>query len=111
MELRLPPEKLVELQTRTRQWRSKKASTKRDLLSLIGKLAHAATIVKPGRTFLRRMLDAAHSVGDLNHYIKLKSDFKSDLAWWESFYFGTWEWVQYDGNTSPHANTHGSMAH
>ena len=50
---------------------------------------HAAKTVKPGRTFLWRMLDVAHSVNDLNHYVKLKSDFKSDfksdLAWWECF--------------------------
>ena len=35
--------------------------------------------------FLRRMLDIAHSVKDVNHYVKLKSNFKSDLAWWECF--------------------------
>lgn len=85
MELRLPPDKLIELKNLVDQWKSKQASTKRQLLSLIGKLAHAAKIVKPGRTFLRRMLDVAHSVKDLNHYVKLKSDFKSDLAWWECF--------------------------
>ena len=55
------------------------------MLSLIGKLAHAAKIVKPGRTFLRRTLDVAHTVTDLNHYVKLKLEFKSDLAWWEYF--------------------------
>ena len=32
---------------------------KRDLLSLIGKLSHAAKIILPGRTFLRRMIDTA----------------------------------------------------
>lgn len=63
----------------------RQASTKRQLLSLIGKLAHAAKIVKPGRTFLHRMLDVAHSVKDINHHVKLKSDFKSDLAWLECF--------------------------
>ena len=85
MELRLPQEKLAELKSLIAQWKYKQASTKRQLLSFIGKLAHAAKIVKPGRTFLRRMLDVAHSVNDLNHYVKLKSDFKSDLAWWECF--------------------------
>jgi hypothetical protein len=85
MELRLPAEKLTELKSIIGQWKYRHASTKRQLLSLIGKLAHAAKIVKPGRTFLRRMLDVAHGVKDLNHYVKLKSDFKSDLAWWEYF--------------------------
>ena len=85
MELRLPTEKLMELKSLMEQWKYGQASTKRQLLSLIGKLAHAAKIVKPGRTFLRRMLDVAHSVKDLNHHVQLKSDFKSDLAWWECF--------------------------
>ena len=86
MELRLPQEKLAELKSLIVQWKYKQASTKRQLLSFIGKLARAAKIVKPGRTFLRRMSDVAHSVNDLNHYVKLKSDFKSDLAWWECFW-------------------------
>ena len=85
MELRLPPERLVELKSVMEHWKLKQACTKRELLSFIGKLAHAAKIVKPGRTLLRRMLDVAHSVSDLNHPVKLKADFKSDLAWWESF--------------------------
>ena len=51
MELRLPEGKLVELRILIRQWKEKKSCTKRELLSLIGKLAHAAKIVKPGRTF------------------------------------------------------------
>ena len=62
MELRLPTEKLMELKSLMVQWKYKQASTKRQLLSLVGKLAHVAKIVKPGRMFLRRMLDVAHSV-------------------------------------------------
>ena len=54
-------------------------------------LAHAATIVKLGRTFLRRMLHVAHSVSDLNHHVKLKADFKSDLALWE--FLGNVKWA------------------
>ena len=49
-------------------------------LSLIGKLAHVAKIVKPDRIFLRRMLDVAHSVKDLNCYVKLKSEIRSSLV-------------------------------
>ena len=85
MELRLPDGKLSELRGLIMQWKMKKSCTKRELLSLIGKLAHAAKIVKPGRTFLRRMIDTAHSVTQLNHYVKLKADFASDLAWWDCF--------------------------
>ena len=57
-------------------------------MSLIGKLAHAAKVVVPGRIFLRRMIDTAYSVRDLDHYIKLRSEFHSDLAWWDCFMEG-----------------------
>ena len=44
MELRLPPEKLAELKSLIVQWKYKQASTKRQLLSFIGKLTHAAKL-------------------------------------------------------------------
>ena len=39
------------------QWWEKSVATKRDEQSLIGTLSHAATVVSPGRTFLRRMIE------------------------------------------------------
>lgn len=51
MEVRLPDTKLVELGGLIKQWEGKRFGSKCELLSLIGKLAHAAKIVKPGRRF------------------------------------------------------------
>ena len=51
------------------------ACTKRELLGLIGKLAHAMKVVTSGRTFLRRMIDTSMSVKKLHHHIKLTSEF------------------------------------
>lgn len=56
-----------------------------NILSLIGKLAHAAKIIIPGRIFLRRMIDVAHKAKQLDHWVYLTADFKSDLAWWHCF--------------------------
>ena len=85
MTMRLPPRKLDRLKELTKQWLEKKAATKRAMLSLIGELAHASKVVVPGRTFLRRMLDTAHSRPHLDHWIRLDKEFRSDLTWWHTF--------------------------
>lgn len=64
--------------------------TKRELLSLILKLAHATKVVMASRTFLRRMIDTSISVKKLHCHIKLTAEFHSDLAWWECF-LPTWK--------------------
>jgi hypothetical protein len=48
-------------------------------------MAHASKVVAPGRTFLRRMINVAHSQQNLEHWIRLSQDFKSDLFWWHHF--------------------------
>ena len=60
------------------------------IFSLIGNLSHAAKIITPGRIFLRRMIDVAHRVKHLNHWVHLNHEFKSDLAWWQTF-VDTWD--------------------
>ena len=82
-ELRLPQEKVEELSRLVKEWSDKRVSTKRELLSLIGKLSHATKVVVSGRTFLRQMIDTAASVQRLDHHIKLRAEFQSDLTWWE----------------------------
>lgn len=83
--MRLPEQKLSRLKEILRHWMHKKAATKRSMLSLIGELAHASKVVAPGRTFLRRMLDTAHSRPSLNHWIRLNQEFRADVMWWHAF--------------------------
>ena len=85
LEMRLPDEELKELISK---WLSRRAGKKRELLSLIGKLSHAAKIIVPGRIFLRRMLDTVHKAKHLDHWVHLGQEFKSDLAWWDCFIEG-----------------------
>lgn len=84
-ELRLPLEKIDELKRLITEWRQKSSCTKRELLRLIGKLAHATKVVVPGHTFLCWMIDTSTSVKHLDHHIKLRAEFHSDLAWWDCF--------------------------
>ena len=57
----------------------------RELLSLIGQLQHACCVVRPGRTFLRRMINLSTVAKELHHRIRLNLGFRSDLQWWATF--------------------------
>ena len=61
LEMRLPEEKLASLKTLLQQWQTKRKTTKRELLSLIGSLAFAAKVIPAGRIFLRRLIDLSTS--------------------------------------------------
>ena len=77
--LRLPLAKLSHLRADISSWQSKKCATKRELLSLIGILQHAAKVVKPGRTFLRRLIDPSSQAKELHHHVLLNLETRSDL--------------------------------
>ena len=54
-QLSLPADKVQRLQALLRQWGTRRACTRKDLESLTGHLSHAATVIKPGRIFLRSL--------------------------------------------------------
>ena len=60
-------------------------TTKKQLQSLIGTLSHAATVVIPGRTFLRHMIDTMKTPKCQHHHVCLNKDFQSDIQWWVCF--------------------------
>ena len=84
-ELSLPPVKLTRTLQLVQSWLGRRAATKRQLQSLIGSLSHAATVVSPGRTFLRRLIDLAKSVHKPHHFVRLNEVVRSDLHWWSCF--------------------------
>ena len=88
MEIRLPAAKLVELHELLGRWQGRQSCTRRELESLVGKLAHAAKVVRPGKTFLRRMFELLAGVRQPHHHIRLNLAFRSDLMWWYSFLDG-----------------------
>lgn len=88
MELRLPAEKLHRLKHLIQAWHSKKTCTKWQLLSLISHLQHASTVIKPGRTFIRLMIDFSNRKIHLDAPLRLNvefRDFRSDITWWALF--------------------------
>ena len=46
---------------------------------------YTSTVVKPGRSFLRRMIELDESARYPNRPIRLNRAFRSDLAWWKLF--------------------------
>ena len=85
--LRLPPEKLVRLKAALVKWAAKKSCRRRQLESLIGTLQHASQVVRPGRSFLRQMIDLLRLPGATkgHHHIRLNRGFRADLRWWCTF--------------------------
>ena len=110
-QLRLPQEKLRDLTRLLNHWMlhhhssghtttPRRTGTKRDLLSLIGLLNHAATVVRPGRTFLRSLIDASTTVGHLDHHVTLRAHARADIAWWHTF-VSTWNGTSFLPEAEP----------
>ena len=88
-ELSLPPEKLQRLLTAVDVWIGKKWCSRRELESLIGTLQHACSVIKPGRSFLRRAIKLLSVAKQPHHHIRLNKEFRSDMMWWKVF-AGQW---------------------
>ncbi len=86
LELHLPENKLACLQTLLK-WVSFKFCKKRDLESLVGQLHDASTVIRSGRTFIRRLIDLLKSSyhRSSNSFIRLNVEARSDILWWHSF--------------------------
>jgi hypothetical protein len=85
MELCLPADKLQRLQRLIHQWARRKICTKRQLLSIIGHLSHACKVKRPGRPFLRQLIELSTCAKELHHHLRLNIEIRSDLHWWKVF--------------------------
>ena len=91
-QLRLPQDKLIRLKLAISDWMRggrrdapKRSGTKRSLLSLIGLHNHAAKVVRPGRAFLRSLIDCSKKAQALDHHVHLNALARTDLMWWGAF--------------------------
>ena len=89
MQLRLPADKLSRLVSSLLEWRDRKSCSKRELLSLLGSLQHAAKVIKPGRAFVRRVIDLTTTRRHIEARIRLNREFRSDVEWWFQMASGT----------------------
>lgn len=84
-EVRLPQDKLLRLQSSLATWGQRKNATKHQLQSLLGQLNHAASVVRPGRTFLRHIIDTMKIPRQSWQRVRLNDNCKADIAWWFLF--------------------------
>ena len=87
-------DKLERLQSLLTSWGDRKVCSKKELESLIGTLNHACKVIRPGRSFLRRMIDLLEQNEKAHHQIRLNREFRSDLQWWTMF-STSWNGVSY----------------
>jgi len=85
MELRLPEDKLIKLREKLIYFKTRKKVTLRELQLLIGLLNFACTVVKPGRAFLRRLIDLTLGLKHPNHRRWLTKESRADLNSWSVF--------------------------
>ena len=79
-EVTLPEDKLARLLAELVTWGQKKACTKRELLSLTGRLHHAASVVIPGRPFLRSLIELSKIPRQVEHIVRLNLGMHTNLS-------------------------------
>ena len=83
MEIHLPHTKLVKLLKLLRSWLGRRTCCRKELESLVGKLAHASTVVyKTGKDILMALLAGTRKVF---YHVRLGLSSQSDLLWWLTF--------------------------
>ena len=85
MQLQLPQRKREDLREILHSFRGRKTASKQELQSLAGKLQHAATVIKPGRCFIRNAYELAAIREKPQDRIRLNREFRADIEWWSSF--------------------------
>ena len=92
LQLRLPEEKLVRIRELVCTWLPRKSCTRREMESLLGHLSHAASVIRPGRLYLRQMFALLPLAPEPHHHIRLNLSARADLIWWD-FFLQVWNGV------------------
>ena len=81
----LPQDKIDKYTNTIQDFLKRKKVTLKDMQSLIGLLNFTCSVVVPGRTFLRRMINLTVGIRRPMHMIRLTSAVKGDLHLWLQF--------------------------
>ena len=92
MELRLGADRLEAIAAELHRWRERVRATLRQVSSLVGLLNFAATVIRPGRLYMSRLIEplrrrgaAAPGPSGPRRYtatVELSTGFRADLDWW-----------------------------
>lgn len=78
-------DKLIRLRATLDQWKKKRSASKHELQVLLGLLGHAATVIRPGRTFIRQFIVLSKRPRLPSQKVWLNLDCRADLAWWANY--------------------------
>ena len=79
---------------------AKKDAAKRELQSLLGHLQHAAVVVRPGHTFVRRLIELMSAFQKSTHCIRINESTRSDIMWWQVS-MESWNGISMMPDTTP----------
>lgn len=85
MCLRLSEDKLLQIQEELVAFSKRRRASKRQLMSLTGKLNWAAAVVHGGRVFLRRVIDLTNTLQNKTDRTLLSDSMRRDIDWWLQF--------------------------
>ena len=80
MEVCISRERLDRIYAELCVWHGKRRCTKRELLSLIGKLIFIYKVLRSGRSFVRRLIEVSKRAKHLHHHIKLNHSTQKDIT-------------------------------
>ena len=92
MEARLPDDKLEKVRLLLRSYKKYRKIKLQSLQSVIGLLNFCCIVMRPGRCFLRRLIDLTKNVSRPNHRVTLNKEARRDMAAWLLFveHFNGW---------------------
>ena len=67
------------------EWSRRHSCTRKELESFIGHLAHAATVIRPGKIFLMPLFCLLSGVHKPHHFVCINAAIRADLQWWSHF--------------------------
>ena len=81
-QIKVLDDKLIAILSELHAWSNSSICTKRQLLSLIGKLSFISQAVRAGRTFLRCLIGLSRKARFLHFKLKINKQARSDINWW-----------------------------
>ncbi len=81
-ELRVSEKKLWALRMDLELWAQKSVASKQDIASIHGRLSFVAQVAKPGRIFLRCMVEEMQMVHEMDNRVPLSAEFLAEVCWW-----------------------------
>lgn len=85
MQARLPQEKLCNLMQLLCSFSKTRSERLQKWQSLIGHLSFAARVIRPGRPYIRKLIDRIRGVNNSRHFIKVTGEIRRDCSMWLSF--------------------------